>query len=221
MPSWIRCSASLSRPRVRPASSSVKASAISSSSLAALGADLAHRARGQHQERDQQSRDCADPDLADPIDCRCHGIGMMHRRNQQHDDGGDRRCIEARVDRGDEGEWRDRQHQQAQQAGLGRIRDQDRDGAPIDGAADGAEHVIARRLQRAPDAQLGHDQRGQHRPERQQQMQRGGDRVGRGGRDRDPDRQAQLRSPRPDPVEHIFWKSHRGISRSSWSLPKA
>ena len=55
----------------------------------------------------------------------------------------------------------------------------------------------------------------------QQQMQRGGNRIGRGRRDRDPDRQAQLGSPRPDPVEQIFWKSHRGIFRFSWSLPKA
>ena len=38
----------------------------------------------------------------------------------------------------DEGERRHRQHQQRQQLGLAGMRDQDRDGAAIDRAADGA-----------------------------------------------------------------------------------
>ena len=58
------------------------------------------------------------------------------------------------------------------------MRNQHRDGAAIDRAADGAEHVVAGRLQRPADAHLGHDQGGQHRPQRQPQMQRRRDRVG-------------------------------------------
>ena len=52
----------------------------------------------------------------------------------------------------------------ASKSAFAGMRDQHRDGAAIDRAADGAEHVVAGRLQRPADAHLGDDERGQHRP---------------------------------------------------------
>ena len=115
---------------------------------------------------------------------------MIQRRDQQHDDRGDRGGVQAGIEGCDESQRRDRQHQQRQQCTFPGMRNQYRDGAAIDRAADGPEHIITGRLERPADAHLGYDQGGQHRPQRQQQMQRQRDHQRAEGRHGDPDSEA-------------------------------
>jgi hypothetical protein len=71
---------------------------------------------------------------------------MAQRRDQQHDDSGDRGCVQAGIDGCNEGQWRDRQHQQRKQSSLPGMRNQHREGTAIYRATHRPEHIIAGRL---------------------------------------------------------------------------
>jgi hypothetical protein len=72
------------------------------------------------------------------------------------------------------------------------VRDQDGDGAAIDRAAEGGDHVVGGGAQRAAEIGLGQDQRGQHRPQRQRQADGERQRQRQQRRDGDAQRQQQL-----------------------------
>ena len=122
------------------------------------------RARRHHRERHRKPGEGANGNFQHALDRRVQRAVVRHRRQQQHDDRGDRRDVEAGIDGGDDRERRHRQRQHRKQGGFRRVRKHHRDQAAIDRAADGADQIIRGRLDRAPDAHLGHDHRGQHRP---------------------------------------------------------
>ena len=132
--------------------------------LCRIGADLAVRARRQHQEGHQKAGERADGDFQHAIDRRIQHVGMVHDREQQHDDGRYRCDVQAGIDGGDERQRRYRQHQHREQRAFAIVRDQDRDRRAVKRAADRADQIVAGRLERAPDAHLGDDDGGQHRP---------------------------------------------------------
>ena len=164
MPSWIRCRASLSRPRVRPASNSANAAASSSSRRAAL-------TRIWLIARDGSTRkETASPVSAPTVTsmtrsiAKSSGLAWLMAGTSSTITAVTVAAFRLGLMAADERERRDRQHQQRQQAAFAGMRDQHRDGAAIDRAADRSQHVVAGRLQRPADAHLGDDQRCQHRP---------------------------------------------------------
>ena len=126
--------------------------------------DLTVRSRRQHQEGHQKPGDRADRDLHNAIDRGIERIGMAHFRDQEHDHRRHGGCVKAGIDGCNESQRRDRQHQQRKQSDLSGMRNQHRDGAAIDRAAHGPEHVITGRLQRSADAHLSNNERRQHCP---------------------------------------------------------
>ncbi|GCC43817.1 hypothetical protein chiPu_0027947, partial [Chiloscyllium punctatum] len=90
--------------------------------LRRIDPDLADRARRQHKERDHEAGERADRDFEDSVDRGVQRVGVMHRRQQQYDHRRHRRRVQARIERGDEGQRHDRQHQQRQQTALAGMR---------------------------------------------------------------------------------------------------
>ena len=61
------------------------------------------RTRRQYQKGHRKPGDRADRDFQDPVDRGVQRSAVVQRRQQQYDDRGDGRDVEARVDGGDEG----------------------------------------------------------------------------------------------------------------------
>ena len=146
------------------------------------------RPRRQHQQRGRETDHAADGDLEDPL----QRVGERRRgragQRHQHDEGGDRRHLEARLDRGQQRQRQDRRHHRRRQLRRRAVRDQQRDRRAIERARHGAEQPVHRRLQRPADAGLHHDDRGDDRPiamrkaqqlrQRKRQQRRRGDAHG-------------------------------------------
>jgi hypothetical protein len=96
---------------------------------------------------------------------------MRHGGNEQHDDCGDRRDREPRVDRRDEGERRYGERKNRQQRDFAPMRNKHADGAAIDRTAKRSDEIVEGRHQRASDAHLGHVDGGQYCPQRQGKLQ--------------------------------------------------
>lgn len=133
--------------------------------------DLRMRARRQQQKRNQQPGGPAERDLDHSIERRSERRCTRHRRNKQHDDGGDRRHRKSLIDRRDECKRRYGERENGKQRDFALVRNEHPDGPAPDGAAERADEVVERRHQRAPHAHLRDDDSGQYRPERQRQVQ--------------------------------------------------
>ena len=96
---------------------------------------------------------------------------MRHSGDKQHDDGGYRRHSQGRIKGGNDRKRRHRDGKDDEQRQLMGVGYKDGDCATIEGAAKGTEQVIDGRLERSANAHLGHDDRGQNRPQGQWQSQ--------------------------------------------------
>jgi hypothetical protein len=148
---------------------------------------------------DDEADSPADGHLQHAIERRSRRTDMLHARDQEHNDRGHRQHVEIGAKRSDEGERRDCQRQHREQRPFAVVRNQDRDRAAIGDAREGADQIIFRHLDRAAQTHLGHDHRGQDRPERQMQVQDLRQREGRQRADRHPKRQDQLQPVAADP----------------------
>ena len=120
-PSWMRCRASLSSPRVRPASNSANAAASSSSSRAALTRIWLTRPRRQHQERDHKPGERADGDLDDSDrSLESSGLAWFMAGTSSTITAVTVAALRLGLMARDEGQRRHRQHQQRQQVRLRR-----------------------------------------------------------------------------------------------------
>ena len=135
----------------------------------------------------------AERDLHEAVERRFDRCRMGDGGRQHHDDGGERRHVEAGIDRGQQHQRRNRERQNAQQRELAAVRNEGRHGARIDGAAERADEIVDRRLHGSADARLGDDDGGQDRPQHQGHVQPLPDHQGQHGGDRHPDAEPQLR----------------------------
>ena len=142
------------------------------------------RPRRQHQQRGREPDHAADRDFENALQRVGERRRGGARKRHQHDEGGDRRHLEARPDRGQQRQRQDRRHHRRRQFRRRAVRDQQRDRRTIERARHGAEQPVHRRLERPADAGLHHDDRRDDRPiavrEAEQLRQRERQQRGRG-----------------------------------------
>jgi hypothetical protein len=119
---------------------------------------------GKHQERDHKPGERADGDLEQPVDRGIQRIGVVHRRTSSTITAVTVAALRLGLIAPMNAIGATVSTSSASKSTFPGMRDQDRDGAAIDRAADRAEHIVAGRLQRPANAHLGDNQRCQHRP---------------------------------------------------------
>ena len=151
-------------------------------------------ARGQHHERDHEADHASDRDFDDALEGRGDRARMRDGGPEEDHDRGERRGAEARIERGEQHRGRKRDRECREYRELIVVRNERPDCARVDGAAQRADQIVGRGLERPADADLRQDHRGQHRPQRDGEVQQLRGRQGhhRGGRA--PHAQPQLRT---------------------------
>ncbi len=90
---------------------------------------------------------------------------------EEDHDGGEGRGAEARIERGEQNRRRERNRERREHRDRVVMRNERADRAGVDGAAQGAEQIVGRRLERPADIDLGEDDGGEHGPECDRQVQ--------------------------------------------------
>ena len=91
---------------------------------------------------------------------------MSDGRTEEHHDRRERRGAEARVERGEQNRRRQGHRQPRKHREVVVVGNERADRTGVDGAAERADQIIDRRLERAADADLRQDDGGEHRPQR-------------------------------------------------------
>jgi hypothetical protein len=142
----------------------------------------------------------------------------MRGGGAQDDEGRcERSDTEMGIDRSQESERCHRKREHRQKGGFIGVGNELGDDAGVDGAAERADRIFDRRLQRAADTHLRHDHGGQHRPQsREWGSQELCHDIGKDGSDRHTQGEPQLwltiAKPNAEPVPHCCDRGHAALS---------
>ncbi len=169
---------------------------------------------GQDEQRNDEADQPADDHFQNPVQRRDERRVFRRRRAEEKDGRGHRRHPEHGIDRGQDGERGQGESKRDAHGKRIAMRHQGRDRRPIERAAERAGEPVEGGLDRAADAGLGDQHRGEDRPGALWQRQKDCERVADHAGDRDAQAEFKLRLAPSHP------SAHRGVNHvAAFKLP--